>query len=382
MTWFKVDDNFCGHPKVSGLDMAARGLWVTAGSWCAQQLTDGEINDRQIRQLGGTRKQADKLVTAGLWTHDGASLSARRYFFKNWSDFQPTRDEVESKRRQARERMAEARAKREQASRNAEKFARTNTERSQNVRSTQNFAKRSPYPDPTRPDPTRPDHISKKDVASQSTTSTARDDDWLAAEFPNLADDVAAAARRADTTGIDRDAIRTGIREYASRPQPKAPGLLRTIINDAAEKASEDTRRREQARARRTVINNCTLCDEHGIVRVPGGRTRCPHDQEQLAQLHAQAQADVDARAQAEQERAEKANSPETVQGRWRRKREATTHILDPDTPLPPRTHIIDAEPAQKHTETGHTATNTPPPGTHPNKWKQTPQNPQNKDTT
>ena len=163
---------------------------------------------------------------------------------------------------------------------------------------------------------------------------------------------------------------------------PPCPKCKQVRLASEKLRDEREASRQAAARSRRTAIDNCGLCDEHGIARVPGGRTRCPHDQEQLAQLHAQAQADIDARAQAEQERAEKANSPETVQGRWRRKREATTHILDPHEPLPPNTHIIDAEPAEKHTETGHTATNTPSPGTHPNKWKQTPQNPQNKDTT
>lgn len=153
ITWFKVDDGFCVHPKVVGLDMAARGLWVTAGSWCAQQLTDGVIDDRQIRMLGGTRKQAEKLVLAGLWSHDGAAPSARRFFFEDWRDFQPTRDEVTAKRQQARERMAKARAKKAPTSKDAEMFARTNAERSQEVRS-EGLGERSPYPDPTRPDPT------------------------------------------------------------------------------------------------------------------------------------------------------------------------------------------------------------------------------------
>lgn len=163
MTWFKVDDGFCVHPKVVGLDMAARGLWVTAGSWCAQQLTDGVIDDRQIRMLGGTRKQAEKLVAAGLWSHDGAAPSARRFFFEDWRDFQPTRDEVTAKRQQARERMAKARAKKSPTSKDAEMFARTNAERSQEVRS-EGLGERSPYPDPTRPLPLRVINICPKQV--------------------------------------------------------------------------------------------------------------------------------------------------------------------------------------------------------------------------
>ncbi|WP_428392506.1 hypothetical protein [Nocardia fluminea] len=68
------------------------------------------INDRQIRAIGGTRKQAAKLVTAGLWTADDAPLSTRRYFFNDWSEYQPSRAEVTSRRRDDAERKRAARA--------------------------------------------------------------------------------------------------------------------------------------------------------------------------------------------------------------------------------------------------------------------------------
>ncbi|QNQ90736.1 hypothetical protein GP475_08860 [Corynebacterium poyangense] len=149
--WFKVDDGFYDHPKVLGLDMAARGLWVSAGAYCARHLTDGIITGAQIRAIGGTINQAEKLVKIGLWTRDEAPPNARRYAFDDWRDFQPTRAEVLSKRQEARDRMAKARAKRAKARENAEKFARTNGERSGEVRSDA-LRERSPYPDPTRPD--------------------------------------------------------------------------------------------------------------------------------------------------------------------------------------------------------------------------------------
>ena len=72
MTWFKVDDGFYDHPKVIDLPLAAVGLWALAGAYCARHLTDGVITDRQIRAIGGTRKQAAALVAAGLWSADDA----------------------------------------------------------------------------------------------------------------------------------------------------------------------------------------------------------------------------------------------------------------------------------------------------------------------
>ena len=153
MTWFKVDDGFYDHPKVIDLPLAAVGLWALAGAYCARHLTDGVITDRQIRAIGGTRKQAAALVAAGLWSADDAPPSARRYAFNDWGDFQPARADVEAKREEARERMAAARARKRKTSGNGEMFARTNGERSQEVRS-DGLSERSHYPDPTRPDPT------------------------------------------------------------------------------------------------------------------------------------------------------------------------------------------------------------------------------------
>lgn len=80
MTWFKVDDGFYDHPKLTGVPMASRGLWVTAGSYCARHLTDGVISWRQIRSLGGTRAQVRGLVDAGLWRAIGDAT----YQFTSW----------------------------------------------------------------------------------------------------------------------------------------------------------------------------------------------------------------------------------------------------------------------------------------------------------
>lgn len=105
MTWFKVDDTLAFHSKVVVAGNAAMGLWVRAGSWCAQQLNDGHIPMDIARALG-TRSQAQRLVTARLWVEkdDG-------YEFWQWSDDgrQPSRTQVEADRHAARERQKRAR---------------------------------------------------------------------------------------------------------------------------------------------------------------------------------------------------------------------------------------------------------------------------------
>lgn len=267
MPWFKVDDQFHSHPKMRGLDMAARGLWVTAGSWCASYLTDGEITEREVKALGGTRRQAEKLVSAGLWDLVDDSPGARRYAFHDWAQFQPTRADVSAKRNEARERMAKARAKKQSASDNAEMFARTERERSQNVR-VDRLSTCSPYPDPARPDPS---HVG---TSSQPSNGEYGDGQELAG--PTL-DELADATRRARQSGISDTAITAGTRRFNERPEPKGPGLLRTLINDEWEAEQLKTRIEADRQHKRAAITNCTLCDENGMRDTGHGLTRCNH---------------------------------------------------------------------------------------------------------
>lgn len=112
--WFKVDDGFYDHPKVTGLPMAARGLWVTAGSYCGRHLTDGVISAKQVRMLGGTKAQIRALIEHGLWVELKGDCGAIRYAFHDWNEQQPTSDQVKKKRESSRERQAKSRANRTQ----------------------------------------------------------------------------------------------------------------------------------------------------------------------------------------------------------------------------------------------------------------------------
>jgi len=146
MPWFKVDDGLWGHPKWLALagKPGARALWVTAGSWSAANLTDGQVPRHVLVVLGGKPKDAAALVEVGLWLVEAGGWS-----FHQWTEpgRQPTREDVEAKRAEARDRMQR---NREQARQARER----SREQAANVRA--NFESRSPYPDPTRPDPTRP----------------------------------------------------------------------------------------------------------------------------------------------------------------------------------------------------------------------------------
>lgn len=268
MPWFKVDDQMHAHPKLRGLDMASRGLWVTAGSWCASYLTDGEITEREVKALGGTRRQAEKLVAAGLWTLVDDAPGARRYAFHDWAEFQPTRAETTAKRQRDAERKAEARAAKAAKQGNVDNV-RADTSRTSARSPLYQGNAESALPDPTRPDPTL------LSTGSQPSTGSRGNAEWLAGDDP--LEMLAAATRRARDAGISETAIKAGIREYQHRPDPKGPGLLRTLINDAWDREQANNLTLARLEQRRTAINTCNLCDDNGMREVPGGLARCNH---------------------------------------------------------------------------------------------------------
>lgn len=105
MTWFRVDDDLPFHRKVVAAGNAAMGLWVRAGAWCAQHLTDGFVPEDMVAILG-TTSQRSKLINAGLWHEVPGGCQ-----FHEWlgSGRQPTAESVREKRAKAAERQAKHR---------------------------------------------------------------------------------------------------------------------------------------------------------------------------------------------------------------------------------------------------------------------------------
>lgn len=114
MTWFKTDDKFWSSPERLSASWAAIGVWVTAGSYCSDQLTDGIVSKNAQKLLRIRPKTAQELVAVGLWiAHENGD-----YEFKNWPKFNPMKAEVEARREQLRE-AGRAGGKRSGQSRNA-----------------------------------------------------------------------------------------------------------------------------------------------------------------------------------------------------------------------------------------------------------------------
>jgi len=89
VTWFKVDDKLHDHRKTRAAGKAAMGVWVLAGSWSADNLTDGFI-PVSVLSRWGTRADANRLVAAGLWTQ-AEQDGEKGWRFHQWTDLQPSR---------------------------------------------------------------------------------------------------------------------------------------------------------------------------------------------------------------------------------------------------------------------------------------------------
>ena len=105
--WFKVDDRFWSHPKVLQCSDSAIALWIKAGSYCAEHLTDGFVADSARNLLGfQNTSAADELVSAKLWKKISGG-----YQFHNWEEFQPSSKAVKEKRAADRQRKKDSNKK-------------------------------------------------------------------------------------------------------------------------------------------------------------------------------------------------------------------------------------------------------------------------------
>jgi hypothetical protein len=143
VAWFKVDDKLHSSRKLLSIPRRYRlgclGLWTIAGSWSADQLTDGRVPDYMVEEWGGSKTLIDWLVKADLWQEVSEGTQ-----FKNWGEYQPTKADVEAERDKNREKLRKWR-ERNQVTKPDVTGLHTGYEPDGN-----------PAPDPTRPDPTRP----------------------------------------------------------------------------------------------------------------------------------------------------------------------------------------------------------------------------------
>lgn len=97
-TWGRVMAGLWAHPKWLRLSPAARGLWISAFSWCIDRGPDGVVPAYILPTLGGDAALAEELTTVILWDPhpDG-------YRFHDWDEHQ---EQLPARRRALRKAAA------------------------------------------------------------------------------------------------------------------------------------------------------------------------------------------------------------------------------------------------------------------------------------
>lgn len=140
MGWVRLDDNFADHPKVIALSDSAFRLYIEALCYSNRQLTDGFIPNAVYLKLS-REDEADYLIDAGLWEQVNGNVISPElttgYQIRSYTEYQPTREKVEEKREQAKERLRRYR------------------EKQGNADETQMKRHPQPIPNPTQPNPNK-----------------------------------------------------------------------------------------------------------------------------------------------------------------------------------------------------------------------------------
>ena len=205
MPWVKLDDRFPSHRKIALLSDRAFRLHVSAICWCAENLTDGRIAERElplVAKVRGIKATAQQLEDAGLWDRIEGGWEIHDYL-----DYNPSRDQVLAERKRNAERQERFRQRRngkpvppdgngvtadapDASETHDGDTTATRTKHDGDTTATSNGAVWETEPQvsevrngvtndaPTRPDPTRP--LSMTDVDGGGAGSSAADLDALA----------------------------------------------------------------------------------------------------------------------------------------------------------------------------------------------------------
>jgi hypothetical protein len=111
MGWVRVSDDFYDHERFADVGPLGMSVWLVGLAYCNRNLTDGRIPRAAAYRLlhfggigilegnyGGHDASIQdgiaELVEAGLWIEDRRGYNVRDYL-----DYQPSRDQVEEKRK-------------------------------------------------------------------------------------------------------------------------------------------------------------------------------------------------------------------------------------------------------------------------------------------
>lgn len=154
MSWAKLDDRFHDNRKVRRAWLnypPAVGLYVMALTYCAQHETDGRVDGEFVLVNMPAKRERERmtsaLVDAGLW-----ALSEDGWLVCNYLEFNPSRSDLDEKRRKDADRKARGR---NSPTRPTNVHA-DSTRTPNGLQAESAWSPLSVQPESARPDPTRP----------------------------------------------------------------------------------------------------------------------------------------------------------------------------------------------------------------------------------
>jgi hypothetical protein len=97
--WVRDSDDFYDHPKLADLDLAAWGLRAWGTAWANRNLSDGVVPYSIVKRMDPDGMASGALIDAGVWHLEDGCIRIHDYL-----DYQPSAEQVRSKREKERER--------------------------------------------------------------------------------------------------------------------------------------------------------------------------------------------------------------------------------------------------------------------------------------
>lgn len=149
MTWVRIDDQFPKHPKIARCGPIGQALFVSGLCYCAQYLTDGFIpsgvaaalidaTDDDLVETFDIRRVIQRLVDSGMWEKVRGGYQVHDYL-----EYQPSKETVQARRDEARNRMRSHRSRE----------VRANNDRTSSEVHARPVTPVSPNPDNPQPEP-------------------------------------------------------------------------------------------------------------------------------------------------------------------------------------------------------------------------------------
>lgn len=130
---YRIDDGFDTWPETIRAGTAAAGLYCRCGSWISRNETDGFVPS-EVAAMYGSPEWVRKLVDVGLWEATESGYRDTRYFPLN-----PTAEKARKQRRDAADRQARARARKD-----------SHGEQTRESRVTHSVSHGAPFPSPPK----------------------------------------------------------------------------------------------------------------------------------------------------------------------------------------------------------------------------------------